>query len=351
MAEAEQITSVSDDLAAAWDEYESSEEATEEVVQEEEPSGELQQEDTEADTAPDSELPVEEPADTPDSEPVQGSDGQGDGQEDADKPPVGLSATAREAWKDTPKAVRDEVAKREKDFAMGIQKYAENAQRANQMDQAMAPFQQYFALSGEPPAKTVQTLLSTASTLQMGTPAQKAQTVANLIQQFAVDVPALDHLLSGSDVPRETQEASQIERLLQEKLAPYEQHMAALQAQQAAAAQQGQQQIMSELQQFQSDPKNEFYNDVRGDMADILDMAGKRGQNMTLDEAYRRACMLHPEVSKIMETRNLAPTPQQKRAASSIKGSSGGSTTEQVGDSVQDALNAAWDAAMRTSNI
>ena len=70
------------------------------------------------------------------------------------------------------------------------------------MDQALAPFQQYLAVTGEPPAKTIQGLLQTASILQMGSPVQRANTVASLIKQFGVDIRTLDDVLAGQQ-PRE----------------------------------------------------------------------------------------------------------------------------------------------------
>jgi hypothetical protein len=114
-------------------------------------------------------------------------------------------------------------------------------------------------------------------------------------------------------------------------------------------AQQANQQVAGEITQFAQDPKNEFYRDVAGDMADILDMASKRNLNMSLHDAYTRACQLHPEVSKILMGRTSAPTQKQRRAASSISGSPGGSGDDSLqSDSVRDAIERAWDMAGRT---
>ena len=42
---------------------------------------------------------------------------------EADKPPVGLSPEAREAWKDVPASVKADIVKRENDYAKGIEKH------------------------------------------------------------------------------------------------------------------------------------------------------------------------------------------------------------------------------------
>ena len=241
-------------------------------------------------------------------------------QDEYEKPPVSLSATAREAWKDAPKALKAEIVKRERDFQVGIEQHARNAQRALQMDQALAPYQQYFALDGGNPGQSMNRLLQTASGLAMGSGPQKAQLVAGLIQQFGVDINTLDALLAGKPAPAAAQPQPQRDPELDD----LRQFAQQIKQQQAWAQQQSTQVVQTEVQQFANDPKNEFYRDVQADMADILDLAAKRNYNMPLTEAYEKACKLHPEVSRILATRSAAPTPGQRRAASSVKGHLGG---------------------------
>ena len=331
--EQEEINSVHDDLSAAWDEFESTEEEVVEDVETQQSGGEAEAEDTESDTNnPDDASPVSADAKQAES---------GEEENEYEKPPVGISASAREAWKDAPKAIKAEMAKREKDFATGIQKYAETANRAKQMDQTLAPFQQLFAMNGGSPVQTIQPLLQTAATLQMGNPVQRAQTVANLINQFGVDIRTLDGMLTGQqvDAPRETQLTPEIQQLQQ----TVQQMQQERQQQQEYQAQAGKARINNELQQFAS--SNEFYEDVKGLMADQFDIADKNNQQLPLDECYRRACIMHPEVSQIMQNRQAAPTPDKRRAASSISGtrSGGGSATGER--TMRQTIEDAWDNA------
>ena len=111
-------------------------------------------------------------------------------------------------------------------------------------------------------------------------------------------------------------------------------------------AQQAQGQVANEVNTFGS--QNEFYNDVRSDMADLLDMAANRGRKMSMQEAYNTACAAHPQISKVMQSRQSSKSVQQKRqAASSIYGTSGGSMAASAPNSVAAALNDAWDSAGR----
>ena len=344
MAEAQQEIvedTLSNDLAAAWDQFEEEETEIDD--------GEVDQQPEPAEHTAESEgsgEPVAESDDDVHAESVSGDKKPAEGEqpEQSDAPPVGLSASAREAWKTADPAIKAELAKREKDFATGIQKYAESAQRAQAMDQALAPYQQLFAMNGGRPAETINGLLQTASVLQMGSPVQRAQTVANLISQFGVDIRTLDGLLANGQVPEDAPQQAQLPPDYEEM----KQYVAQMKQREAQQAQVGQQQIMSEIQQFASNPQNEFYNDVAQDMADILEMAGKRNMNLPLDEAYRRACQLHPEVSKIINSRAAVPSQSKRRAASSVTGSPGGTGDNSLqSDSIADAISRAWDMQER----
>jgi len=96
----------------------------------------------------------------------------------------------------------------------------------------------------------------------------------------------------------------------------------------------------------------EFLNDVRHDMADLIDLAHKHGRQLSLQEAYDRACAVHPEVSKVMETRkrqqsivgNNSSIAAKRNAASSISGRMAGSGGVNSDMSTRDMLQAAWDS-------
>ena len=357
MTEDEAATTL-DDLAAAWD-------AVEEPTDVEPPTENAEQLEGLADDQP--EGSVDEPEVSAGSGGVEdttqdaGEPVGSNGSAEADSPsqidtkddggcPVSLPAAAREEWKNTPQAMKDAIAKREKDYAVGIQKHAEGAKRAAQMDQSLSPFRQYFAMNGNNPPKTMHELLATAASLQTGAPLQKAQQVANLIHQFGVDVQALDQILVGESPQQAPQEQNNqaINQAVQQAVAPYQQHMQQVQQYQQQAHQKELSQISGELTAFAQDPKNEFFRDVRMDMADILDMASNRGLDMSLQEAYRRACALNPEISKVMGGRVQQQSVQRKRrASSSVAGSPGGPGSSQQPADMRGAIEQAWETANR----
>ena len=259
--------------------------------------------------------------------------------------PVSWNPAAREQWKDIPKEAQEYIAQREAEFETGIQKYAQQANRANAMDKVLQPFGQYFATNGGAGA-TLRNLLETGATLQGGSPIQKAQRIAELIQKNGVDIGTLDNLLVGREAPAGVQQTSEVQQAVNEAIAPFQQFIGGMQQQQQQQYQGQQQEVRTSVDAFAADPKHEFYNDVAGDMADILDMAANRNMVMSMDQAYERACMLNPEITKIQTNRAAATAAANKRhAGSSISGGPGGGGGTPEAGSISEALELAWDQA------
>jgi hypothetical protein len=226
------------------------------------------------------------------------------------------------------------------------QKYRQDHERVQGMDKVLQPYGQFFQVNGGA-QQTIQNLLQTGATLQMGAPGQKAQVVAQIIKEFGVDIKALDSLLAGGGLPPDQQKQSELDQMLNERLAPLQQQLQTYQQREQMLQEQEQQKINSELNAFAQ--SHEFYHNVKSDMADIMDMAAKRGREMSLEEAYNVACNAHPEIAKIMQNRTAQTQVERKRrAASSVSGSPAGTTVSEAPDSRLAALNAAWDNYGRT---
>jgi hypothetical protein len=278
---------------------------------------------------------IDTPADTP---------ADTEAQPDLDTAPSSLPPAAREAWKDAPEAIKAAVAKREKDYEQGILKYSADAKRANEMDTALRPFEQYLGMNGG--TAHIGDLMRTGATLQMGTQIQKAQQISDLINQYGIDINTLDGLLSGNGAPQGAQQNDEVSRQIQAAMQPYEKMMQDNQRREQDSQHQSEQRVQSEIGTFSSDPANEFYADVRSDMADILDAAAKHGTEMSLKQAYDRACLIHPEISNVITARNSQQDLGAKRnAASSINGTRGGTTNATPTGSIRETLSHVYDNA------
>jgi ribosomal protein S6 len=254
-----------------------------------------------------------------------------------DAPPSSLPPAAREAWAETPQAMRDAIAKREQDYEAGIQKYAAAAKRAEDMDRSLQPYQQFFAMNGGA-SQAIPDILKIATTLQMGTPQQKAAVAAHLIRVFEVGIPDLDNILSGQQ-PQQTAQMQQMDP----QVAQMQQQLQQQQAFINSLQQKEQGQASYEIDSFKK--SHEFFDDVALDMADMMDLAANRGQEMTMEEAYERACLLRPDIKTVIDGREAKKRAAEKaKAAVSISGTpSGPGDPTQTANSLSGDLAAAWD--------
>lgn len=268
--------------------------------------------------------------------------------------PVSWRPSAREVWKDLPPAAKEEVLKREREIQQGLEQASQARRFTEQFHQMVRPFEGIMKAEGaRNPLEGVQSLLQTGAALSMGQQSVKAQTIANLIKHYGVDIETLDGILAGEQ-PQNTEEAK-IQQMLDQRLKPVQDLLGQVNQQRAQQSQGVQQQTQTEIQQFAADPKNEFFNDVRNDMADILEMAARRGENMSLQDAYDRACYFNPEVRKVVQARGgTAPAGQpskatmrrKRAAASSVSGRRSGGTAK-ASEDLRSALEDAWEDSQR----
>lgn len=338
--------SLEDTLSEAWDTVESTTENNEVV---EESSFEGLADSGSEEVVEDQEL-VEGQEQAP--APIEAVGEEGEAATDTTPPPQSWNAQGREMWKELPKEAKDYILQREKQVAEGIEKHRQNADRAKAMDQTLAPYQQMFAMGGGP-QPVIEGLLQTGAALSMGSPMQRAQTVANIIQRFGVEVPLLDSILEAaysgkSPAQQGGVDSSHIQQVVQQAIAPYQQELQRIRQARQTMEQQTYQETEQELNSFKVDPKNEFFNDVRADMADIIEVAGRRGETLTLKEAYDRACYMNPQIRGIIQKRessnNLAT---KRRAATSVAGAPAGPGGTQTPADLRSAIEQAWTQAGR----
>lgn len=263
------------------------------------------------------------------------------------KAPSSWKPLAREAWGQAPEAIRAEVLRREKEVAQALEASAEDRKFAGTLRETLRPYEAQIRAEGSTPERAVGNLLQTAMALRTAPPHHKAGLVAGIIRDYGVPLEGLVAALQGQPVPQGQHQAqqfdpSQIVAQVQEQL------MGKLRAEkeQSLMARAG-----KELEAFLG--SKEFSDELREDMADIIDRAARRGQKLTLEQAYQRAGREHPEVSKVFEQREAAKaaqaraqTTQRSRvAASSVRSSP--TTPPSTGTGAKDlrsALEAAFDS-------
>lgn len=266
-----------------------------------------------------------------------------------ERAPVSWTPAAREHWAAIPPEAKAEIQRRERDIQTGLQQASGHKRVAEEYFKTVAPFQQFIQAAGNTPAQAITELMTTAAQLTMGSPAKKAQVVQNIMKEYGVDVGLLDELLAGQPIPEDPN--APLLTAIDQRLAPINDFMGNVQETRQAQTAEVTNEAATELAAFQQS-HSEFYEDLREDMADLLDMAANRGRSMTMEQAYERAAASHPEIGPILQQRAAAEAgkvtndvaARKRAAASSIRGTpnAGGSTGGEE-QSTRDLMSELWD--------
>jgi hypothetical protein len=275
-----------------------------------------------------------------------------------DRAPQSWKPETREHWAAIPAEVKTEIVRREREFAVAMQETAEQRRFSEAVMKTIAPYEHFIKAENSNPIQAIDNLMATAARLRTGTAPELAGLVSGLIQQFGVGrfgpgfIEALDQALVGQ-VPQEDPREVAMRRKLEQEIAPVRQFMTELQQQKQQQEYMQQQAAGSEVQGFLAN--HEFAMDVKDDMADLIEMASKRGREMSLEEAYDRACRAHPEIGKIFAKRDQASqaasrnqVAQKARAASvSVGGAPTPGPSASPNADIRSALENAWAAQGR----
>ena len=260
------------------------------------------------------------------------------------KPPISWSATAREHWAALPAEVKAVVANREREIEAKLKETVEDRRFASEIKNAVQPFNHILAQEKATPAQALNYYLQVESMLRSSPSRPKAQLVANLINQFAINPEEINQILSGQQPTGQQSATSQ-----------YEQQIAALQAQvnqmQQAPVLAEQQRIAQEIEAFSADSNNEFFNDVREDMAALL----QAGRATSLQDAYDKAVWANTSTRAVLNQRAQTQQAQQRSQQTATRRSaaasvSGNPSSQQLNEpseyeSLDDALNYAISKA------
>jgi len=235
-----------------------------------------------------------------------------------EKAPASWKPDVREHWANLPLDVRAEVARREAEVQRTLQETAEARKFTDQLQNVIRPYEAFIRAENSNPLQAIDNLMATAARLRTGTSPELAQLVAGMVKQFGVGrfgnsfIEQLDSALAG-EVPRSDPQQAQVQQILQQQLAPMQQFMSQFQQAQMAQQQQVQQAAMKEVNDFIA--KAEFGDDVREDMADIMEVSQRRGREISLQDAYKQACLTNPRVRAALEARAKARSAQQLQGA------------------------------------
>lgn len=253
------------------------------------------------------------PDDTPGIQPGPKSSPKTEG-----RAPASWHPETREHWAALPESVRTEVARREREVQTTLKETAEARKYAEQIERTIAPYQMFIKAENSNPLQAIDNLMSTAARLRTGSSQDIAQLVSGLVKQFGVGrfgqsfIEQLDSALVG-EIPRVDAQQQQLQQAMRQELAPIQQFMSQHQNAQFAAQQNVTRQAEGEVLNFME--QAEFAEDVREDMADLMEMAQRRGRDLSLENAYGQACSNNDKVRAVLLSRHKAQSAQKQTGA------------------------------------
>lgn len=268
------------------------------------------------------------PADTAgkktDPAPAQAAPEEAKGIHRVDRAPASWKKEAKGEWATVPLHIRQEVHKREMEVQKVLNETAPIRQEVQQFREVVSPFMARIQSLGVTPHQAVGELLKADYLLASGSPQQKAQFIDKLLQDYNVDIAELDSAISrrlGGQPQQQPQgfDPNQISQLVQQQL---QQALAPIYQQRQQEQQQVVQQAAQTVEQMALDPKYPHFEEVRQDMADLMEINSRRGIYISVEQAYNKAVGMNTELANMQQATQLNQRAQRAAAAAaSVSGS------------------------------
>jgi hypothetical protein len=145
------------------------------------------------------------------------------------------------------------------------------------------------------PIQAIHNMLEVERQLVSGSQQAKVELVAKMIKRFDIDLPMLDSTLANSSGPAADipPGLTHIERLLDQRLQPVMSFVEQQRLAQQQLAQQEAESIDVTIAEMADNPDYPYFEDVRNDMADLIEMNARRGVALSLSDAYTRAVRMN----------------------------------------------------------
>jgi hypothetical protein len=235
-----------------------------------------------------------------------------------EKAPVSWRPDVREHWAKLPDSVKKEVQRREREVQQTLKETSSARKYAEAIDKVLEPYQVFIKAENGNSLQAIDNVMATAAKLRTGTGPEIAQLVSGIVKQFGVGrfgqdfIAQLDAALVG-EIPQNHDQNAQLQQAIQQQLQPVQNFMNEFQQAKQNQTQQIRMEAQSEVQNFIENA--EFAEDVREEMADLMEVAERRGRELSLQDAYRQACLANPRVRTVLQKRQQAKGAQKTTGA------------------------------------
>ena len=234
---------------------------------------------------------------------------------DINRPPSTWKPAARAEWEKISPAVRAEIHRREADFQNGQSQLLPDATLGKNIRQVVEPYRMMIEAEGGTPERAVADLLRTAAIFRVGSVQQKYQAVAQIAQQFGLDLRAF----SGQQETQPQQQPNQ----QQFRDPRVDQLLAHQQRQESDRVKREAQDAENTVTRWMNEvdatgnPKRPYLGDVINEMSALVPQIRASDPTLThpqaLDAAYDRAIWAHPEIRTLLAQKQQADLDAQRR--------------------------------------
>ncbi len=236
------------------------------------------------------------------------------------KAPSSWRPEVREKWAALPPEAQAEIVRRERQVDAALQENKALKERVGGYDSIVQPFLPMLRATGAEPRAAMGQMLQAQHTLVYGGPAQKAGLLANIIKGYGVPIEALATALDGASAPQGQAAAQQPAQFRDPR---FDQFLSTLKARKTEMDQQTRAAAAMQWETFTAE--NEFAEDLREEIADLMEV-GNRGQRQrTLAQAYDLALHSRADLRKVVEQRQAAAAATAQAAATQARKAAGGS--------------------------
>lgn len=225
-------------------------------------------------------------------------------------PPPGWSVASKAAWNELPEAVKADIAKREQEVSNGFKQYQGLGE--------LRPYAEAYQRNGQTIKQAFDGYINIEKALQTNF----VGGVAQICQGFNVSPVAL-----AQEILRQAGQGGQEQTPdpIRDALSPLQREIEALKAERdnerRAAQQREQQEGLSQITAFASDPKHTYFENVKQTMGHLI----ATGQAGSMEDAYEKAIWMHPEIRPLLlkqqqaEAASANQTAQRQAAAAQAR--------------------------------
>lgn len=269
------------------------------------------------------------------------------------KAPASWKPAAREKWATLPPEIQAEAVRVDRETQRVLHESAPAKRWHQEFQQVLAPHQQLFQEKGiQRPTEAVHAAVSTYAGIHSGPEQSRAQAIAQAIKSSGVRIETLAAVLDGA-APAAQPAQINPEELEERAAARAEQRL--FQRIQETQNQRAMAGFSKEVDDLRG--KLEFFEDVADDMADLIEVADRRGRALTYQQAYDLACKAHPDIGPVLSQRaeaeavkaRAAQAQKSRVAGVSVRSSPASAPKAEAPDDITGQLRAALEQQRRRS--